>query len=171
MLAQKQYRLWRHDRVGVVIHWVMCQRFGFPFGNKWYDHTPERVLQNEDVKILWDFSIQTDHKLDHNKPDILILDKRKRECHIIDVACPFDTRVKEKEREKIEKYQDLKREIGRLWECRKVTVIPVVIGALGTIGKNFKSWTKMIEMDNYLDLMQKACLLGTAKIIRKVLDT
>ena len=139
MLAQKQYRLWRHDRVGVVIHWVMCQRFGFPFANKWYDHTPERVLQNEDVKILWDFSIQTDHKLDHNKPDISILDKRKRECHIIDVACPFDTRVKEKEREKIEKYQDLKREIGRLWECRKVTVIPVVIGALGTIGKNFRS--------------------------------
>ena len=171
MLAQKQYRLWRHDRVGVVIHWVMCQRFGFPAGNNWYDHTPDRVLENEVVKILWDFSIQTDHKLDHNKPDIVILDKSKRECHIIDVACPFDTRVKEKELEKVEIYQDLKREIGRMWKCGKVLVIPIVIGALGTIGTNFKAWTKVIKMDSYVDLMQKACLLGTVKIIRKVLDT
>ena len=171
MLAQKQYRLWRHDRVAVVIHWVMCQRFGFPAGNKWYDHTPERVLENDDVKILWDFTIQTDHKLDHNKPDIVVVDKKTRVCHIIDVACPFDTRVKEKEQEKVERYQDLKIEIGRLWECKKVLVTPVVIGALGTIGKNFKAWMKPIGMEEYLELMQKACLLGTAKIIRKVLGT
>ena len=24
MLGQKQYRLWRHDKVAVVIRWVMC---------------------------------------------------------------------------------------------------------------------------------------------------
>ena len=54
---------------------------------------------------------------------------------IIDVACPFDTRVGEKEQEKMERYQDLRREIGRMWACRKVTVILIVIGASGTIGK------------------------------------
>ena len=40
MLTQKQYRLWRHDRVGVVVHWVMCKRHGLPTGTKWYEHTP-----------------------------------------------------------------------------------------------------------------------------------
>ena len=29
MLAQSKYRLWRHDRVGVVFYWVMCKRYGF----------------------------------------------------------------------------------------------------------------------------------------------
>ena len=33
----------------------------------------------------------------------------------------------------MEKYQDLKREIGKIWNCKRVTVIPVIIGALGTI--------------------------------------
>ena len=49
MLAQEHYRLWCHDRVAGVIHWVMCQRFGFPHGNKWYNHIPESVLENDDV--------------------------------------------------------------------------------------------------------------------------
>ena len=36
----------------------------------------------------------------------------------------------EKEGEKIDKYQDLKREIGKLWGIRKEEVVPVVVGAL-----------------------------------------
>ena len=41
----------------------------------------------------------------------------------------------EKEGEKIEKYQDLKREIGRLWGIRHLEVVPVVVGALGVVSK------------------------------------
>ena len=26
-----------------------------------YEHQPESVLENQDYKILWDFTIQTDH--------------------------------------------------------------------------------------------------------------
>ena len=50
------------------------------------------MLENDYVKILWDFSIQTDCKLKYNKPEILIADKQARECRIIYVACPFDTK-------------------------------------------------------------------------------
>ena len=28
-LAQKQYRLWRHDRVALMIHWLLCKRISF----------------------------------------------------------------------------------------------------------------------------------------------
>lgn len=38
-----------------------------------------------------------------DKPDILIADKQTGECHKIDVACPFDTKMKEKEQEKVER--------------------------------------------------------------------
>ena len=52
------------------------------------------------------------NKIEHNKHDIVnvVLDKIERKCLIIDVACAFDIRVKGKEKEEIENYQELKRE-------------------------------------------------------------
>ena len=41
---------------------------------------------------------------------------RHNGCLIIDVACPFDTRVKDKEQEKIENYQNVKWELKRIWK-------------------------------------------------------
>ena len=63
------------------------------------------MIESEVVKLLWDFKIQTDQRIDHNKPDIVVLDKQPRSCLIIDVAFPFDTGVKNKEQDKVENYQ------------------------------------------------------------------
>ena len=97
-----------------------------------------RVLENEDAKILWDFSIQTERKIEHNKPDVVSLDKSKKFCFVLDVACPFDTRFIKKEKEKIEFYTDLKDEILKCWkqEAEKVVILPIVIGASGTVTGN-----------------------------------
>ena len=40
----------------------------------------------------------------------------------------------------MEKYQDLKKEIKRLWTLRNVEIIPVVIGALGRVSAEFDRW-------------------------------
>ena len=56
---------------------------------------------------------------------------------IIDIVVPADIRVGEKEKEKLEKYKDLKREIGRFWKLKMVEVLLVVIGALGSVTKEF----------------------------------
>ena len=121
--------------------------------------------------MLWDLTIQTDHRLEHSKPDIVVHNKSKRECITIDIAYPFDNRIVEKEDEKVEKYQDLKYEIKKIWKFKEVTIVPIVIGALGTLSKNFCSWMDKIGMREKTDLLQKACLLGTAKVIRRTLDT
>ena len=55
-------------------------------------------------------------------------------------------------------------------ETEKVIVISIVIGALGTVSKKFESWVKMTGVDCPVELLQKACLLGTARILRKVLS-
>ncbi len=170
-LAQKQYKNWRHDKVAQIIHWEFCGRVGVKRAEKWYDHEPEGVIETERYKILWDFKVQTDHQLDHNRPDLIFYDKEKQSCQIIDVACPFDTRVKNKMKEKIDKYQDLKREIKRIWKCKEVNIIPVVIGALGTIHRNMPVWMKKLDMYELIGKMQQACILGSARILRKVLDT
>ena len=50
-LAQTEYKT-RHDRVGKVIHWEMCQKFKFDHPNKWYKHNPTSVLENDTLKLL-----------------------------------------------------------------------------------------------------------------------
>ena len=61
-----------------------------------YNHVPESVLKYENCKLLWDFSIRTDH-IEARRPDLLLVDKSKKSCHIIDVEIPEDSGVKEKE--------------------------------------------------------------------------
>ena len=95
---------------------------------------------------------------------------KERKVVIIDVAIPGDDRVKDKELEKLEKYQLLKNEIAKVWCMQKVFVVPVVIGALGAVSVNFKEYMKRIGVNVRLDVIQKTALLGTAKILRKVLS-
>ena len=68
--------------------------------------------------------------IEARRPDIVVVDKANKKTMIIDVAIPGDTRVCDKEREKIKKYSLLKEEIARLWQMKKVVVIPIVAGAL-----------------------------------------
>ena len=69
-------------------------------------------------------------------------DKKEREVVITDVAIPGDDRVKDKELQKLEKYQLLRDEIAKVWRMQKVIVVPVVIGALGAISVHFKDYNK-----------------------------
>ena len=78
VLAQKYYKNWRHDKIAQVIQWCLCEMFGFERNEKWYIHTPKRVLGSERYKMLWEFSIQTDYPVGANKPDIVVLDKNTR---------------------------------------------------------------------------------------------
>ena len=51
----------------------------------------------------------TDHVIEHRRPDVVVLDKHEKTCHLIDIAVPGDSRVEAKENEKVQKYQDLAR--------------------------------------------------------------
>ena len=52
-----------------------------------------------------------------------------RICKIVALAVPTDHRIKLREHEKKDKYLDLPRELKKLWKM-KVTIIPIVIGAI-----------------------------------------
>ena len=53
---------------------------------------------------------------------------------------------------------------------KKVLIIHIIIGALGLVTKNVESNLEIINFKNGIEPLQKACLLGTARILRKVLD-
>ena len=77
-LAQKEYKT-RHDWVGKVIHWEMCKKFKFDHTNKWYMHNPASVLENNTHKLPWNFDIYTDHLISARRPDLIIINNKKRE--------------------------------------------------------------------------------------------
>ena len=108
--------------------------------------------------------------IEARRSHVIVIDKKERKGLIIDIAVPADVRVEEKGREKVEKYQDLKREIGRLWNLKKVEVVPVVIGALGSVTKEFDRWIGKLGITFNVGVVQKTALLGTARILRKVLE-
>ena len=100
----------------------------------------------------------------------MFVDEKSKEVKIIDIAVPGDSRVTEKELEKIKKYQRLREEIGHVWQTNKVTVIPVVIGALVVISDKFERYMEKLDVKIVTEIIQKTALLGTARILRKVLS-
>ena len=73
------------------------------------------------------------------RPDRVIINNKKekeieRTYGIVYFAVLVDHRIKINESEKIDKGLGLARELKKLWNI-KVTVIPTVIGALGTVTK------------------------------------
>ena len=106
-------------------------------------HNQESVLDNETHKLHWDFEIQTDDLISTRQPSLVIINKIKKTYRIVDFAVRADYRVKLKQNKYKDKYLNLVRGLKKLWNM-KVTVIPIVIGALVTVTKNwnkdFKTW-------------------------------
>jgi hypothetical protein len=73
-----------------------------------------------------------------------------------------------KEHEKILKYKDLTIETQHMWNV-KTRVIPVIIGATGTISKSSRNYMSTIPGNHNIKELQNTAILGTAHILRKVL--
>jgi len=127
---------------------------------------PEKVLENSDVKILWDYTIQTGSSLPHNRPDITFIDKQKAETKFIDVAIPGDSRISQKSVEKRDRYHDFSVIVSRLWNT-STSVVPVVVGALGSIPSNLHQSLNLMGLPStVIPVIQKSVLLSTTRILR-----
>ena len=75
-------------------------------------HNPESILENETHKILWDFEIQTDHLIPARRPDLVIVNKKKKDkLPSSGLRVPADHWVQLKESEKRNNYLDLARKL------------------------------------------------------------
>ena len=132
-LAQNQYKK-RHDTVAKAVHWNLCKKYQMPCSNKRYEHQPQPVTENEIAKLLWDYSIRTDRVIPAHRPDLTLVNKTINKVSLIDVAVPWDSRGEQGQGGggERDKYQDLRIELRRLWD-KPVEIVPIIIGALGTI--------------------------------------
>ena len=115
----------RHNQVASIIHWNICRHFQVPVECRWYRHQPDRLVETDDIKVMWDTTIPTAGKIKANRPDICLRDKKANTCLLIDISCPADGNVGRKHAEKLAKYGDLRVEVSRMWQCR-TQVVPVV---------------------------------------------
>ena len=136
-VAQRGYKR-RHENVARMVHWKLGEKLNLEKSEKWYLHNPQTVSENVNHKLIWDMNIQCDRIIVERRPDIVIGNKMEKTAIVTDAAIPGDKRIIDKETEKIEKYQNLKREIQRLWNLKKIDVTPVVLGPLGSVTKNFE---------------------------------
>ena len=66
-----------------------------------------------------------------------------------------------------DKYLDLARELKKLWNV-KVTIVPIVIGAFGTITKELLKGLEDLEVGGQVETTQMTILLRTARILRRI---
>ena len=140
-----------------------------------HSNSNEWPTANADVKnsqgVNRDFNIQMDHLIPTRRPDLIIINKKKKRiCKIVDLAVPVDHRIKLKECEKKDRYLNPARELKKLWNM-KVTIVPIVIGAFATIIKGLLKGLEDLEVGGRVETIQMTALQRTAKILRRVLET
>ena len=100
---------------------------------------------------------------------MIIKNKKEKTCTLTDVAIPADRNVVQKETEKKLKYKSLCIEIQRMWKL-KCTIIPIIIGANGIVTRSLRKNLEAVPGKHSIDSLQKTAILGTSRIIRKVLQ-
>ena len=90
-LVQLEYK-GRHDNVTLYMHWQMCGKAELAIERTDGTNTPERVVQNESLKVLWGFNVKCDRIFEARGPDIDFMNKQAMEAKIIDIAILGDAR-------------------------------------------------------------------------------
>lgn len=171
-LAPKDY-LDRHNKVTGILHQEICRKEELlketqPF----YKYKAADFLENDRVKVYWDMGVITDKEIRHNKPDILIRNKKDNTAFIIDISIPLDENIRKARVEKISKYTDLANELKDIYQLKNVHIVPIIISANGLVDRELAGALKMLgirEHQKIISLMQKAVILSTCSTIRRIL--
>ena len=171
VLAQREYKR-RHDRMGLRVYWELCGKYGVKRSERWYDETPDEVRVSGDgnYEVWWDKLVITPTKLEHNRPDVVVIDRVTRRWTIVDFSVPFDANVVRKENQKVNNYGKLATEVSRMYKVSTI-VIPIVVGSLGVVSKRLAGFVKRLGIGDVVGGLQMTALIGTAAILRKVLSS
>jgi len=142
------------NNVAAAIHHSICQHYEIKMTDNIWLHKPNPVAENNKIKVLWDFEIRTNRQIQARRPVLVVIDKQTKEGPIIDVAISHDTHIVDKEREKMEKYQDLILETQRMWSI-KTRIVPIVIGALGATSNNLEKHIQDVSGKNKISNWQR----------------
>ena len=116
---------------------------------------PVSFLENETLKILWYLHTTTDLPITARRPDLVLINKKKRTYQLEGFADPPDHRGKIKESEKIDKYSDQ----------------AIVIGALGAVPQVIEKMLGELGVRGRSETLRNTALIRSARIYWRVLET
>ena len=128
------------------------------------------MVENERCKILWEKTVQCDHVIEARRPDIIVDEKESNKAIIVDIVSLWHHRVYEKKGEKICKYRELKREIGKVWGIRRQEEVALVVVVSRAVSKRLDTWLVKLGITIRMRWLKKTAFLGTVRILRKVLE-
>lgn len=171
VMAAKEYTE-RHNAVARILHSWLALKIGYAQERvPYYKYKPQNVCETPSAILYWDRTVQTDHTVINNRPDIVLLNKTTNQCTIIDIAIPSPANIVEKYKEKVAKYLPLAAEIRQVWNVENTRIVPIIIGATGEIPKSLLTNLELLDVPKAIYIeMQKAVLLSTANIVRQTLN-
>jgi hypothetical protein len=79
----------RHDIFAKIIHMNLAVKFNLLKDTQpHYIYKPESCLENDNYKLYFDRTVLTDIHIQHNRPDIIILNKQQKQAYLLDIAVP-----------------------------------------------------------------------------------
>ena len=132
---------------------------------------PLPVINTSTKEIWWDKPLQTPNKIEHNRPDIVIWDRNRTTCTIVEVGVPLDFNIASRHRNKADKYMPLISELQQMYPGFKYQVAPIILGALGTVPNRLKEELLKLniaedQVRNVIKRLQKTAIIGSIKIMK-----
>ncbi|XP_044754063.1 uncharacterized protein LOC123313273 [Coccinella septempunctata] len=172
ILAPREYTD-RHNAMAKAYHQAIALKNGLiKHQKKIFEYLPKEILENEEMKLYWDHPLVTDRPIAHNRPDIVILKKKKKELIIIDITIPADDNAERAYNEKKIKYHDLAFELKEIYRLTSTSILPLVITTNGLVEAHLFENTIKLELDEKLiGEAQKEVILWTTRIVRRFLTS
>jgi hypothetical protein len=90
-----------------------------------YSYKPESCLENDNYKLHFDRTVLTDIHIQHNRPDIIILNKQEKQAYLLDIAVPNSHNITHTYNTKINKYLRLSVAMRNLRCLEKISFLPL----------------------------------------------
>ena len=173
-MSARYYLPLRHDALANYVLKEIIKK-NHPHYKYQESREPEYVKKIENKEYWWNLPIKTITKVPHNKPDIIIWDKLKKVCTIIEVSCPSDVNISSKIQEKLNNYAALLRNMQILYRDYRFEFLPIIVGALGYMPKCLFKYMEDLgfqknEAKKHIHTMQKIVTSGTVKICKTFLN-
>ena len=169
MMSSRYYLPLRHDPVAKAIfleHTKKNANTEVRFRNE-----NEFIEKIGDYEYWWNVPIKTSTKLPHNKPEILIWNKKTKTCSVIEISCLADVNKSRKTNEKLQKYAPLLRNLQMMYNDYQFEMIPIIIGAFGFVPNDLKTSRENLNFDkketkSLIRNLQAITVSGTVKIAK-----
>jgi hypothetical protein len=98
------------------------------------------------ITNYFDRTVLTDIHIQHNRPDIIILNKRQKQAYLLDIAVPNSHNITQTYNTKINKYLELSVAMRNLWCLEKNSILPLIISATGIVPQSLFKNLKIVDL-------------------------